>query len=381
MEILMEGKCDNGGRSKPTELSLTRRKATAEAKIKKKLAKSISDRDHYRVSKPLLQRNTLQIKRFLRFRGRYVSNLWRSSSKSSTVFGNQRRCIVFSSTVSRAIISSARTPSLKSVAFFVEEFHRTWKPALQQRFTVYEDAIRRQDRSTRIYRPLRSERDKYITRPLAGHGYCIMRVVLLFQGQDTVTDDNVTATEYTIDDENAGEITMEEIMKALKRMKVEKAAGYDRVLSEILGGGGGTVASLLYQLFNKCWKSHRVSNGWSKAVIIPLYKGKSSRQQSVVWEEYECGLRMDEMFVKCLLYADDQVIPVSSACGLQEMVNKMNDSVKKRGMKVNVDKTKVMVFERGESTTDCDILIEDDGTEPSVRDSDSHLAGYSLFLA
>ncbi|GBP64774.1 hypothetical protein EVAR_14970_1 [Eumeta japonica] len=36
----------------------------------------------------------------------------------------------------------------------------------------------------------------------------------------------------------------------------------------------------------------------------------------------------------------------------------MNDSVKKRGMKVNVSKTKVTVFERGKSTTECDILIE-----------------------
>ncbi|GBP43005.1 SH2B adapter protein 1 [Eumeta japonica] len=33
-------------------------------------------------------------------------------------------------------------------------------------------------------------------------------------------------------------------------------------------------------------------------------------------KEYECGLRMDELSVKCLLYADDQVILSSSACGL-----------------------------------------------------------------
>ncbi|GBP10785.1 hypothetical protein EVAR_6332_1 [Eumeta japonica] len=32
-------------------------------------------------------------------------------------------------------------------------------------------------------------------------------------------------------------------------------------------------------------------------------------------------------------------------------------------MKVNVDKTKVMVFERGESTTECDILIEGEKVE------------------
>ncbi|GBP45821.1 hypothetical protein EVAR_27528_1 [Eumeta japonica] len=50
-------------------------------------------------------------------------------------------------------------------------------------------------------------------------------------------------------------------------------------------------------------------------------------------KEYEYELRIDELSVKCLLY------------GLQEMVNKMDDSVKKRDMKVNVGKTKVMVFE------------------------------------
>ncbi|GBP21134.1 hypothetical protein EVAR_11165_1 [Eumeta japonica] len=41
-----------------------------------------------------------------------------------------------------------------------------------------------------------------------------------------------------------------------------------------------------------------------------------------------------------------------SACELQVMVNKMNDFIKKKGMKVNVAK------EKGENTTECNILIE-----------------------
>ncbi|GBP36258.1 hypothetical protein EVAR_85506_1 [Eumeta japonica] len=53
-------------------------------------------------------------------------------------------------------------------------------------------------------------------------------------------------------------------------------------------------------------------------------------------KEYECGQRSDELSVKCLLYANDQVFLAPSACWLQEMLNKMNDSVKKRGMKVNI---------------------------------------------
>ncbi|GBP05451.1 hypothetical protein EVAR_2978_1 [Eumeta japonica] len=79
--------------------------------------------------------------------------------------------------------------------------------------------------------------------------------------------------------------------------------------------------------------------------------------------EYDCELRIDELSVKCLVYADDHVTLGPSACGLQEMVTKMNDSVKKRDMKVNVGKTKVMVFERDESTTECDILIEGEKVE------------------
>ncbi|GBP46152.1 hypothetical protein EVAR_26598_1 [Eumeta japonica] len=47
---------------------------------------------------------------------------------------------LFSSTISRAMISSARTPSLKSVPFFVEEFHRARKPAPLHCFLVHDQS-------------------------------------------------------------------------------------------------------------------------------------------------------------------------------------------------------------------------------------------------
>ncbi|GBP80696.1 hypothetical protein EVAR_52903_1 [Eumeta japonica] len=72
---------------------------------------------------------------------------------------------------------------------------------------------------------------------------------------------------------------------------------------------------------------------------------------------------MNELSVECHLYADDQVIGVPSACGLQEMVTKLNDSIKKIGIKLNFGKTKMMVFERGESTIVYDIYIEDESVE------------------
>ncbi|KAJ2945399.1 hypothetical protein O0L34_g204 [Tuta absoluta] len=80
-------------------------------------------------------------------------------------------------------------------------------------------------------------------------------------------------------------------------------------------------------------------------------------------KESECCLRMNGLLVKCLLYADDQVILASSAEGLQEMVNIMNEALKKKGMKVNVSKTKAMVFEKEENMTECKIMIEEERVE------------------
>ncbi|GBP36786.1 hypothetical protein EVAR_28127_1 [Eumeta japonica] len=61
----------------------------------------------------------------------------------------------------------------------------------------------------------------------------------------------------------------------------------------------------------------------------------------------------------------------SSECESQEMVTKINDSVKKRGIKVNVSKTKVVAVKKSESTTVSDVYIEaysrgERAGEPSV---------------
>ncbi|GBP51117.1 hypothetical protein EVAR_31842_1 [Eumeta japonica] len=181
-----------------------------------------------------------------------------------------------------------------------------------------------------------------------------------FLCEDTVAYDNVSVTEYIVCDGSESEITMDEIMKALKRMKVKKAARYDRVSSEMLRGSGAIVASLLYQLFSKWWKSHRECQT-SLCVASPWIFNLFMDSCLYDLKEYEYGVRMDELSVKSLLYVNDQVI--LALCGIQEIVNEINGFVKKRGIKLNVGKTKVMVFEKDESTTECDILIEGEKVE------------------
>ncbi|GBP15443.1 Mini-chromosome maintenance complex-binding protein [Eumeta japonica] len=98
----------------------------------------------------------------------------------------------------------------------------------------------------------------------------------IFACEDTVADDNVTSTEYMIDDANKSEITMDEIMKALKCMKVRKFK-YDIVMSDMLRGGGGIVARCVRQ---GCLALPWLFNLFMDSCLYDL-------------KEYECGLRMD----------------------------------------------------------------------------------------
>ncbi|GBP61633.1 hypothetical protein EVAR_43570_1 [Eumeta japonica] len=68
---------------------------------------------------------------------------------------------------------------------------------------------------------------------------------------------------------------------------------------------------------------------------------------------------IDKLSVKCFLYTDDQVIirRRRASCAVCT-VAKTHESTKGRGLKVNVSGTEVIVFERGESTSECDVFIE-----------------------
>ena len=59
---------------------------------------------------------------------------------------------------------------------------------------------------------------------------------------------------------------------------------------------------------------------------------------------------IDNLPLFALMYADDAVIFSKSKTGLQNMLDKLNVYCKRWNLKVNVDKTKVMIFEKGRNT-------------------------------
>ncbi|GBP60758.1 hypothetical protein EVAR_41097_1 [Eumeta japonica] len=74
-------------------------------------------------------------------------------------------------------------------------------------------------------------------------------------------------------------------------------------------------------------------------------------------KEYECGLRMDELSVKCLLYADNQVILAPSMCRLQEMGLMMEPEGKHRN---SIMKQRILaVFGLVEIVLRCTLTMND----------------------
>ncbi len=76
-----------------------------------------------------------------------------------------------------------------------------------------------------------------------------------------------------------GTLERSEIMEAIRKLKSGKAPGPDGVTAEMLKYGGEIVIDWMVWICNLAWEQSRVSEAWSKVIIVPLYKGKGKREE------------------------------------------------------------------------------------------------------
>ena len=81
-------------------------------------------------------------------------------------------------------------------------------------------------------------------------------------------------------------------------------------------------------------------------------------------------LTINEINLFILMYADDAVFVSKSAQTLHNMLYKLHDYSNEWGLKVNTDKTKIMIFEKGRKT---DVHIYHNNIELEVVDSFSSI--------
>ena len=75
------------------------------------------------------------------------------------------------------------------------------------------------------------------------------------------------------------EVSVEDVRKAVKKLKKGKAPGVDGITSEMLKCGGEAVLEWLTRVCRVCVSREKVPNDWVRAIIVPLYKGKGDRNE------------------------------------------------------------------------------------------------------
>ena len=70
------------------------------------------------------------------------------------------------------------------------------------------------------------------------------------------------------------EPTVDEVIRAIKKLKNGRAAGPDGIPPELLKCAIGPVSRALHSLFIQVWRSGIVPADWQEGIIITLYKGK-----------------------------------------------------------------------------------------------------------
>ena len=72
----------------------------------------------------------------------------------------------------------------------------------------------------------------------------------------------------------------------------------------------------------------------------------------------ECDpVQLNNSFLHCLMYADDLVILSESSNGLQCALDKLHDYCSKWKLLVNINKTNVMIFNKGVTLSQVNLLI------------------------
>ena len=76
-----------------------------------------------------------------------------------------------------------------------------------------------------------------------------------------------------------GDIDRGEVVRAIKTLKCGKASGTDGISAEMLKYGGDSVVDWMHLICRLAWKDGEVPGDWTKAAIVPVYKGKGDKSE------------------------------------------------------------------------------------------------------
>ena len=67
------------------------------------------------------------------------------------------------------------------------------------------------------------------------------------------------------------ELTIQDVKKAMRNLKNNKAAGTDGIHPELIQYRGNKLLSRIYELVRQIWEEERVPEEWKETIIVPIY--------------------------------------------------------------------------------------------------------------
>ena len=77
------------------------------------------------------------------------------------------------------------------------------------------------------------------------------------------------------------ELTIEDVKKAIRNLKNNKAAGTDGIYPELIKYRGDKLLNRMYELVRQIWEEERIPEEWKETIIVPVYKrGDRDRREN-----------------------------------------------------------------------------------------------------
>jgi len=77
------------------------------------------------------------------------------------------------------------------------------------------------------------------------------------------------------------ELTVEDVKKAIRNLKNNKAAGTDGIHPELIKYGGNQLLNRMYELVRQIWEEERIPEEWKETIIVPIPKrGDRERREN-----------------------------------------------------------------------------------------------------
>jgi len=68
------------------------------------------------------------------------------------------------------------------------------------------------------------------------------------------------------------ELNIEDVKKAMRNLKNNKAPGTDGIHPELIRYGGNKLLNRMYELLRQIWEEERIPEEWTETIIVPIHK-------------------------------------------------------------------------------------------------------------